>query len=157
MNLPNYFFADLPPEAMLSPAMMAESCQTLKRNRAKFLAGRTTDDIIKVLCEVAAEWLSPEDKFRKLALDLGPAETGFSKPILERGLDGFFKQFTPQGFESLLEQELGQARRRDQFASSGTIGGTSHPAMARGPEFLVHITAGNLPNPALMSVTRWAC
>ncbi|MGA2869577.1 MAG: hypothetical protein ABSF34_10510, partial [Verrucomicrobiota bacterium] len=91
MNLPNYFFADLPPEAVLSPAMMAESCQTLKRNRAKFLAGRTTDDIIKLLCEVAAGWLSPEDKFRKLALDLGPAETGFSKPILERGLDGFFK------------------------------------------------------------------
>lgn len=153
MNLPNYFFADLPPEAVLSPAMMAESCQTLKRNRAKFLAGRTTDDIIKLLCEVAAGWLSPEDKFRKLALDLGPAETGFSKPILERGLDGFFKQFTPQGFQSLLEQELGHARRLDHFASSGTTGGTSHPAMARGPEFLVHIAAGNLPNPALMSIT----
>jgi hypothetical protein len=153
MNLPNYFFADLPPEAVLSPAMMAESCQTLKRNRAKFLARRTTDDIIKLLCEVAAGWLSPEDKFRKLALDLGPAETGFSKPIMERGLDGFFKQFTPQGFQSLLEQELGHARRLDQFASGGTIGGASHPAMARGPEFLVHIAAGNLPNPALMSIT----
>ena len=139
MNLPNYFFADLPPEAVLSPAMMAESCHTLKRNRAKFLAGRTTDDIIKLLCEVAAGWRSPEDKFRKLALDLGPAETGFSRPFLERGLDGFFKQFTLQGFQSLLEQELGQARRLDQFAKTGTAGGASHPAMARGPEFLVHI------------------
>jgi hypothetical protein len=33
MNLPNYFLADLPPEATLSPAMITEACQTLKRNR----------------------------------------------------------------------------------------------------------------------------
>jgi hypothetical protein len=33
MNLPNYFLADLPPEAALSPTMIAEACQTLKRNR----------------------------------------------------------------------------------------------------------------------------
>jgi hypothetical protein len=38
MNLPNYFLADLPPEATLSPAMIAEACQTLKRNREHYLA-----------------------------------------------------------------------------------------------------------------------
>ena len=38
MNLPNYFLADLPPEATLSPAMVTEACQTLKRNRAQYLA-----------------------------------------------------------------------------------------------------------------------
>ena len=29
MNLPNYFLADLPPEATLLPAMITEACQTL--------------------------------------------------------------------------------------------------------------------------------
>ena len=38
MNLPNYFLADLPPEAALSPLMISEACQTLKRNREQFLA-----------------------------------------------------------------------------------------------------------------------
>ena len=101
MNLPNFFLADLPPEATLSPAMIAESCETLKRNRAKFLAARGTGDIVKILCEVAAGWLSPDDKFRKLALERGPAETGFSKPVLEKGLNDFFKRFTPENFQSV--------------------------------------------------------
>jgi Acyl-CoA reductase (LuxC) len=144
MNLPNYFLADLPPEAPLSPKMIAAACDTLKRNREKFLRSRPTDDLIKILCEVAAEWLSPQNKFRQLALEFGPAETGFSKPVLEKGLDGFFRRFTPENFRALLEQELGHAARLD-----GLAGG----AMARGPQLLVHIAAGNLPNPALMSLT----
>ncbi len=153
MNLPNYFLADLPPEATLSPAMISESCRTLKRNRAQFLSTRTTENIVKTLCEVAAAWLSPEDKFRKFALEQGPAATGFSRPVLEKGLDGFFRQFTPENFQSLLGQEFGQAERLDQFAASGAVAGSNYSALVRGPEFLVHIAAGNIPNPALMSVT----
>ena len=38
MTLPNYFLADLPPEATLSAAMVGEACQTLKRNRGLYLA-----------------------------------------------------------------------------------------------------------------------
>ena len=153
MNLPNYFLADLPPEATLSSAMISESCQTLKRNRAKFLSTRTTENIIKTLCEVATAWLSPEDKFRKFALQQGPAETGFSRPVLEKGLDDFFRQFTPENFQLLLEQEFGHAGRLDQFAAAGAMAGSIHSAMVRGPEFLVHIAAGNVPNPTLMSLT----
>src|ERR1700744_2420579 len=99
MNLPNYFLADLPPEAELSPKMITEACLALQQNREKFLRPRTTDSMVKLLCEVATEWLQPDNRFRKLALEFGPAETGFSKPILERGLDGFFRQFTPENFQ----------------------------------------------------------
>ena len=144
MNLPNFYFADLPSEAELSPTMIAAACDALKRNRQKHLLPRQTDEIIKTLCEISAEWLTPENKFRKLALELGPSETGFSKPILEKGLDNFFRQFTPENFQSLLEQELGHARRLDEFVAGAAV---------RGPELLVHIAAGNLPNPTLMSLT----
>ena len=57
MNLPNYFLADLPPEATLSPAMITEACQTLKRNRERYLAGRSTEQLVKVLSDVAESWL----------------------------------------------------------------------------------------------------
>ena len=90
MNLPNYFFADLPPEATLSPTMIAAACDTLKRNREKYLLPRKTDDIVKILCEAAAEWLQPENKFRRFALELGPAETGFSKASFGERLGRFF-------------------------------------------------------------------
>ena len=144
MNLTDYFLADLPPEAMLSPEMIGSACESLKRNREKYLLSRSTDDIVKILCEVAAEWLLPENKFRQLALKFGPEQTGFSKPVLEKGLDGFFRRFTPENFQALLEQDLGDARRLDGF-----VGGT----MVCGSQLLVHVAAGNLPNPALMSLT----
>ena len=143
MNLPNYFLADLPPEAELTPVMVSSACDALKRNREKYLRPRATDDIVKILCEVAAEWLRPENRLRRLALESGPAETKFSRPILERGLDDFFRRFTPENFDVLLKQEFGSAQRLDGFADG---------AMVRAPQLLVHIAAGNLPNPALMSL-----
>ena len=153
MNLPNYFLADLPPDASLSPAMNAAACHTLKRNREKYLRSRSTDDLVTILCEVAAEWLQPANKFRRLALELGSAETGFSKAILETGLDAFFRRFTPENFRALLEQDLGDA----VAATDTKIPAPGAPRLAphfwRGPQLLVHIAAGNLPNPALMSLT----
>jgi Acyl-CoA reductase (LuxC) len=142
MNLPNYFFADLPPEAELTPRMISESCDTLKRNREKFLLPRSTESVVKILCEVAAEWQQPENHFRRLALEFGPAQTGFSRETLARGLDHFFKQFTPENFQALLAQDLAQSDEASRRQS-----------IWHGPKLLVHIAAGNLPNPALMSLT----
>ena len=160
MILPNYFLADLPPEATLSPAMVTEACRTLKRNRARYLAQRSTDSLVGVLCDVAEAWLKPDNAFRRLALELGPEKTGFSRATLQKGLDNFFHQFTPENFHALLVQELGDARRLDRFVACGgdapvagvSGSGSNRAALAVGPELLVHIAAGNLPNPALMSI-----
>ncbi len=162
MNLPNYFLADLPPEAELTPSMIAASCDALQRNREKHLATRSTDEIISLLCDVGAEWLRPENKFRQLALGVGvqasacfpdslkrEPNSGFSQPILARGLDGFFRRFTPENFTALLEHDLGDAE--NVFTSHSALR-TPH-SVWRGPNLLVHIAAGNLPNPALMSLT----
>ena len=69
MNLPNYFLADLPPEATLSPAMITEACQTLKRNREQYLAGRSTEQLIKTLNDVAECWLQPENSYPEMLKD----------------------------------------------------------------------------------------
>ena len=152
MNLPNYFLADLPAEATLTAAMVSDACQTLKRNRETYLAARSTQSRVEILCGVAERWLQPEYPFRKLALENGPAMTGFSRGTLANGLDGFFKQFTPENFNALLVQELGHARRLDEIVSTTAEEKLSRGAMARGPELLAHIAAGNIPNPTLMSV-----
>src|SRR6201999_2842331 len=98
MNLPNYFLADLPPDATLSAAMVTDACQALKRNREHYLTGRTTQSRVELLCGVAENWLHPEYPFRKLVLEKGPAATGFSRGTLATGLDNFFKQFTLENF-----------------------------------------------------------
>jgi hypothetical protein len=152
MNLPNYFLADLPPEATLSPALISEACVTLKRNRETYLRQRTTEQIIRVLVEVAAGWLEPENPFRKLALAHGPTQLDFSRPTLERGLDAFWRQFTIENFHALLEQEFGEVRRLDDLVASETERAGDRAAIATGPELLVHIAAGNIPNSTLMSM-----
>jgi hypothetical protein len=152
MNLPNYFLADLPPEATPSPAMITEACQTLKRNREHYLAARSTDGLVKILDEVADSWLQPHNSFRRLALELGPAQTGFSRATLEKGLDNFFRRLTRDNFHSLLQQEFGDAKRLDKFVATSAEEKSNRAAMAIGPEFLVHIAAGNIPNPTLTSI-----
>jgi hypothetical protein len=152
VNLPNYFLADLPPEATLSPAMILEACQTLKHNRERYLAGRSTQSLVTILSSVASNWLDPEYPFRKLALEQGPSATGFSSVTLANGLEAFFRQLTPDAFNALLEQDLGNANRLDLMVTSETPNRSARAAVATGPEFLVHVTAGNLPIPALMSI-----
>ena len=102
MNLPNFFLADLPPEATLSPGMIGEACQTLKRNRERYLAPRSTSSLVNMLSSLAANWLEPEFPFRKLALDSGVAATGFSRATLTAGLDDFFKHLTRENLNALL-------------------------------------------------------
>jgi Acyl-CoA reductase (LuxC) len=152
MNLPNYFLADLPPEATLTAAMIGEACQTLKRNREQYVAKRSTQSLVNTIAGVAETWLQPEFPIRKLALDNGPRETRFSRATITTGLDNFFKQLTEENLNALLVQELGHPQRLDAMAANSAEQKLNRATMASGPEFLVHIAAGNIPNPALMSI-----
>lgn len=152
MSLPNYFLADLPPEATLTASMIREACQTLKRNREQYLASRSTSHLVKVISETAANWLADDYSLRRLALEQGPANTGFPRATLARGIDGFFRQLTRENLHALLVQELGHAHRLDEMCESSTEVKTQQSAMACGPELLVHIAAGNIPNPTLLSI-----
>ncbi len=152
MNLPNYFLADLPPEATLSPMMISEACQTLKRNRERFLANRTAQSLANFLAALAESWLQAEYPFRKFALE-NAAATGFLRGTLERGLDNYFKQLTRENFRALLIQEFGSATDATSGAAPENAGmSRATQRFWRGPDFQVHIGAGNIPNPALTSI-----
>jgi hypothetical protein len=139
--------------------MITEACLTLKRNRAQYLAQRSTHSLVELLCTVGEAWLKPDNAFRRLALESGPEKAGFSRATLQKGLDNFFRQFTPDNFHALLAQDLGDGL---EMTSDGCRV-TSETASPRhsspvtrhlwhGPELLVHIAAGNIPNPTLMSI-----
>ena len=149
MELPNYFIADLPREHAVTPKLVFEACQTLKRNREQYLLGRSTSSIVGVLDAVAQGWLENGNPFRKLALERGVAETGFGETTIARGLEAFFKELTADNLNSLLAQDLGHIERLDRFMTDRI---TSTAALARGPGLLVHIAAGNIPNPTILSI-----
>ena len=152
MTLPNYYLADLPPEAELSPVMITEACLALKRNRTQYLAVRDTPSILRTLVRTGEDWLADDYPYRKLALKEGPAHTGFSAHTIATGLDNFFRQLTGENLEALLAQELGTTQRLDAFSASNTDSRTRRAALATGPELLGHITAGCVPNPAFMAI-----
>jgi hypothetical protein len=152
VDLPNYFLADLPPEATLSPTMIAEACQTLKRNRERYLINRSTDSLINLLSDVADGWLEAANPFRKRALEAGPAQTGFARETLGRGLDNFFKQLAREDFRALLVQEFGDVKRLDALSATPAEQKQNRAAIVNAPEFQVHIAAGNIPNPTLTSI-----
>ncbi len=145
MNLPNYFLADLPPEAPLTPGLISDACQTLKRNRERYLEQRTTEEIINILDGLAQDWLAEDYPFRIKTLEEGPAATGFSAPVLQTGLDHFFKQLTAENLNALITQELGHAERLDQFS----LDHAGQSSLARGPQLIAHIAPGNIPVPVM--------
>ena len=152
MNLPHYFLADLPAKATLTPDVISQACQTLKRNREQYLTGRSTPSLIKVVSGTAENWLEADYPFRQMALQEGPAATGFSAATLARGLDAFFSQLTSERLHALLLQDLGHAQRLDAITATPSEQLERRGAMASGPELLVQIAAGNIPNPTLMSI-----
>ncbi|HXG49424.1 MAG TPA: acyl-CoA reductase, partial [Methylomirabilota bacterium] len=87
-------------------------------------------------------WLTPEYPFRQQALALGPAATGFPMLMLQHGLDAFFTRLNRRDLEALVAGEAGDLHRLDRF-TRGPGGDTF--ALARGPDLLVHIGAGNIP------------
>ena len=151
MNLPNYFLADMPAEATLNAAMISDACQTLRRNRERYLATRSTESLIHILSELARNWRDPDFSFRKKVIE-NSAATGFTESILNAGLDAFFSQITEENLENLLVQELGDRHRLDKLVSDKVERDTNRASLVRGPELLVHITGGMLPNPTLTSI-----
>jgi len=152
LNLPSYFLADLPPEAALTPGLITEACQTLKRNRERYLQGRTTESLIQSLDGIGRDWLEADYPFRRHVLEAGPAATGFSAAVLAAGLDSFFQQLTAENLEGLLRQELGHAHRLDDFFPGDHERGSNRVALARGPQLLAHIAPGNIPSAVLLDM-----
>jgi hypothetical protein len=152
MELPNYFLADLPDASTLTAKLITDACGALKENRQKFLLPRSTDSIISTIVGLANDWRDPEFPFRKMALERGPAQTGFPVTTLTSGLDRFFRQFTRPNLEALIIQDLGSVRRLDEIVSDELELKQERASTALGHDLLVQITGGVLPNPVLTSM-----
>ncbi len=152
MDLPRYFLADLADPSALTPELIRDACLTLKANRRRYLRERTTTDLIDAIAAVAEDWLDPANPYRRLALEQGPALLGFSAPTLAAGLDDFFGSLTRENLRALVAQDLADLQRLDQLTPNPHEGRADRLALAQGPELLAHITAGRLPNPALMGL-----
>lgn len=151
-ELPNLYLADLGPGLELTPQTVRDACFAIRRNREQWLLKKRTRELIDMVAYTAEQWLDPDFGFRRRALQASPAETGFPPATLARGLDAFFKCLTPEQLESLVAHDLGDVRKLDEFSATSIEARQGRSSMARGPELLAHVCAGNLPVPAMMSL-----
>jgi hypothetical protein len=105
-----------------------------------------------VISSLASDWLDPDFRFRKIVLERGPMQTGFTKQTLRAGLDRFFAQLNRANLEALIVQDLGSVRRLDEIVSSEIELRQDRASIARGHPLLVQITGGLLPNPPIISI-----
>jgi hypothetical protein len=152
MKLPDYFLADLPSEAPLSPQMVQEACLAIKRNQRQYLAEKSTARIIQVLAATAEDWLAENNPYRAIALRQGQVAAGFPPEVLAEGIQDFFRSITVKNLETLIRQDLGELERLDAMVSSRDEERNERASFARSPELLVHFAAGNLPCPTWTSM-----
>ncbi len=150
--LPNLFLADMDPSLALTPGTVREACQAIRRNRASWLVRLRTRQVAEIIAYVAEQWLDPSNGFRRRALSEGAAELGMGPATLARGLDAFLRQLTLENLEGLVAQDLGDARRLDDFSAGVAEVRGGRSAVARGPALLAHVASGNIPVPALQSM-----
>jgi hypothetical protein len=153
LRLPNLFFADLGPELELTPNTVREACHSIRRNREHWLRHQSSRQLIDLLAYVGEQWLSPDNPIRQVALKEGSAEMQLNPSVLACGLDGIFEQLTSETLETLIIQDLGDARRLDEFVGGRHEMRSGRMALVHGPELLVHWAAGNVPNAILAQMT----
>ncbi|MCP5521903.1 MAG: hypothetical protein H7A46_10200 [Verrucomicrobiales bacterium] len=152
MMLPDYFLADVPGGPVLTPQLVTDACITLKQNRTRHLVDRTTAELIELLARVAGDWLEPDNPFRRRALEEGPGVMGFSRETLNAGLDDFFGSVTEESLRALVTQDVGHPHRLERPLATEQDTHEGRRALAVGPELLVHVTGGVLPNPPMTSL-----
>ncbi len=151
-ELPDYFLVDLPSEATLTPNVVSDACEALKRNRRQYLLERPTEALLRTLGLVAEKWLDPQYPIRQLALAEAEKHTGYPVATIENGLNAFFQGITQESLNHLILQDLGHVRRLDHPVSSDAETRTGRKGFVVGPELVTHVTGGVLPNPVITSM-----
>jgi len=125
----------------LTPAQLHATIEAARTQGQRYLRSRSVDDVLQVIDQVSASWLSPDYHLRQAAEQLLPMATGFSVETIRYGLPLFFVPLRAAPLRALLDAELG-----DRFV-------LDHATNARrvvGPVLSTHVIPGNLPGLAAL-------
>ncbi len=109
----------------------------------------TTLTIIRTLGRLSKLWLKKNYPYRKKAIVRLVTRSDFSPRMAETLLDGLFRELTEKKLLGLLRAELGDERVLDGFRPDHS---GERMVRASGPKLILHIFAGNVPNPSVLSI-----
>ncbi|MCS6860690.1 MAG: hypothetical protein NZT92_10270 [Abditibacteriales bacterium] len=106
-------------------------------------------DVVDALGETARRWQSPSFAFRQVAEEYLPKLTGYSRPVIARGLDHLFNELSRDNLWALLEEEFGDPLVLDTWRPRRRARGK---VRAFGPPLSLHVIAGNIPGIGVQSL-----
>lgn len=106
-------------------------------------------DIVDAIAETTRRWQSSSDPFRQIAEEYLPRLTGYSRPVIARGLDHLFGELNRDNLWALLEEEFDDPLVLDTWRPRRRAQGK---ARAFGPNLTLHIMAGNIPGLGVQSL-----
>jgi hypothetical protein len=106
-------------------------------------------DIVDAIAETTRRWQSLSYSFRQVAEEYLPRITGYSRPVIARGLDHLFSELSRDNLWALLEEEFGDPLVLDEWRPRRRAVGK---VRAFGPNLTLHIMAGNIPGLGVQSL-----
>src|SRR5690242_8902609 len=127
---------------VLTPEQLGEMMERTAAARDAYLGTLPIERIVATVDRAVSRWLDPFSRWRRLAERALPAITGYSEPMVRKGLPGYLATFRAENLWRVLESELGDPAYLDEFRPRGRLGGRSR---AYGPRLSTHVFAGNVP------------
>jgi hypothetical protein len=138
---------------VFTPHALREILAALRKRRAALLAERPVSEIIETIDSAARRLTRPGESLYGELVDVLPDLTGYSKPMIEIGLERMGAGWTAAALRSALEGEFGSLEVLDDFQPR-PAGGLQR---AFGPSLTVHIFSGNIPGVSVSSLIRALC
>ncbi len=137
----------------LTPHTVREILIALKGSRAEFLAGRPVADILTAIDAAARRLTEPGEELYDELVSTLPDLTGYSKRMIEIGLERMGAGWTADALRGALDGEFGSLDVLDDFRPRKPRGFQR----AFGAALTVHIFSGNIPGVSVTSLIRGLC
>jgi len=147
---------------ILTATTLSDVVNHLLAAQERFLANQSTATLIDIVNTAVANWMKPNDPFRKMAEETLPPITGLSPAMIHLGLNRMLEGYRKDALLKVLAIEIGNIDRLDHFCP------TSEPSYrwtrAIGPRITTSVLSGNIPAlgaveliATLLTKSAWLC
>jgi len=137
----------------LTPHGLREVLIRLRENRDARLAGRSVNDLLEIIEAAARRLTEPGEALREELVTVLPDLTGYSRQMIDLGLERMGEGWTAAALRGALEGEFGDLAVLDDFRPRKP-GGLQRAVAA---PLTVHIFSGNIPGVSVSSLVRALC
>jgi hypothetical protein len=137
----------------LTPHTLRQILAALRENRVATLAERPLADILAAIDGAARRLTRPGEPLREELVAVLPQLTGYSRRMIEIGLERMGEGWTADTLRSALESEFGNLAVLDDYQPRQPRGFQR----AYGAPLTVHIFSGNIPGVSVASIVRALC